>query len=105
MPQLRVNVPDSTGEYTTMGASYERIGMDKDATTTLTFEDIHGWRGGELVFDGPYGETYGPYDFSKLTLTIRGGYEVHDIIKLFRRVVKHHDMQMLLIYGLKPEEE
>lgn len=107
MTNLTVQIPDPNGqneEYAIMDAVYRRDGKEKNTRTTLAFKDYCGCYTFEVTFKDDSDTCHAFFDVEELTVTFKGGYEADDLIKLFRKIVEHHDMQQLILQG-KPQKE
>lgn len=104
MDALKVVLPDGEGddyEYATMELEYSRSGSEKSTKTILSFADCHGWYGCDVKIKDRAGTVHGPFEADGVELTFHGAYEAWDLIDMFRKIVKHHDMQQLLLRGTK----
>lgn len=106
MEPIKVHLPDDTGEeyeYSTMAVTYSREGSNKYMRSTLTFGDAHGSYPFEVTLKDQDGVSHTFFDVESATVSVRGAYEAGDLISLFRKIIKHHDMQHTLLHG-KSEE-
>lgn len=102
MSQLKVELPDPHGdneEHSIMEAAYHRSGKEKDTRTTLSFKDYCGMYPFEIAFKDDTGFRLAFFEIQELEVTFHGGFEANDLIKLFRKIVAHHDVQQKILAG------
>ena len=86
-------------EHSIMEATYYRSGKEKSTRTTLSFKDYCGMYPLEIAFKDDTGCHHAFFDVEELEVTFQGGYEANDLIKLFRKIVAHHDVQQKILAG------
>ena len=102
MSCLTVQTPEPSGgneEHAIMETTYHREGKEKGTRTTLSFNDYCGMYPFEIAFKDTDGTQYASFEVEELTVTFCGGYEASDLIKMFRKIVAHHDMQQKVLQG------
>lgn len=102
MSRLKVQLPDPDGdnaEHSIMEAIYDRSGEEKNTHTTLSFKDYCGMYAFDITFKDDAGIHHAFFEIEELAITFRGGYEANDLIKLFRKIVAHHDVQQKILAG------